>query len=395
LRSPYSIIWRGKLLAERPGLYKLGTNSDDGSLLFVDGGLVVDNGGLHGARYVEGSLNLTAGYHDFELRYFQDGGSRALDLWWTPPGGKKELIPPTNLFPWEGDVPARRPAEPEQAETPLPGTLADQTWRTWTVEEGERMMEPRGVAVSPATGWIYVADASGRRLRVFDAEGRELFAFGEDADLQEPGDLVVDRRGDVFVLDPPADAVLRFTSDGQFVGRLRGELRLFRPRGIGIDRFDRLYVADTGGSHVVVSSAAGKVLALWGGPGAGPGQFDQPTDVAVGPNGHVYVADTFNHRVQWLDADGAYLGEWSILPANTYDSPHLAISSANVLYLTSPEEHQVLAYDLAGRFLSQLGGKGDEPGQFLKPVALAVDSLGRLYVTDPLQDRVQGFLPGE
>jgi len=222
-----------------------------------------------------------------------------------------------------------------------------------------------------------------------------LFAFGEDADLQEPGDLVVDSRGDVFVLDPLADSVLHFTGDGGFVARLREELGLFRPRGVGIDRFDRLYVADTGGSRVVVSSTAGDVLALWGGPGAGSGQFDQPTDVAVAPNGHVYVADTFNHRVQWLDADGAYLGECPILTANTYDSPHLAVSPANVLYLTSPEEHQVLAYDLAGRFLSHLGERGDGPGQFLKPVALAVDAVGRLYVADPLQGRVQGFLPGE
>jgi len=402
LRAPYSIIWRGKLLAEESGLYKLGTNSDDGSLLFVDGQLVVDNGGPHGARYVEGSANLTAGYHDFELRYFQDGGSRALDVWWTLPGGKRELISPTSLFPWEGEAPAWRPAEPEQAQVPLPGVLAGQAWRVWAAteeegqeREGEGAMSPRGVAVSPVTGWIYVSDAVERQVRVFDAEGTQLFAFGKEADMQEPGDLVVDSQGDVFVLDPPADSVLRFTGDGQFASRLREALRLFRPRGIGIDRFDRLYVADTGGSRVVVASANGELLAAWGGVGAGPGQFNQPTDVAVAPDGQVYVADTFNRRVQRLDADGAYLGEWPILTANTYDSPHLAVSPADVLYLTSPEEHQVLAYDLAGRFLDQVGERGEGPGQFLKPVAIAVDGRGRLYVADPLLGRVQGFQPAE
>jgi DNA-binding beta-propeller fold protein YncE len=256
-------------------------------------------------------------------------------------------------------------------------------------------MAPRGVDVSPVTGWIYVSDASDRRVRVFDAEGGELFAFGEEVDLQEPGDLAVNSQGDVFVLDPLADAVLHFSGDGQFVNRLREGLQLFRPRGIGVGGADRLYIADTGGSRVVVSSATGEVLAAWGGAGAGPGQFGQPTDVAVGPNGDVYVVEPFNRRVQRLDADGAYLGEWPILAANTYDSPHLAVSAADVLYLTSPEEHQVLAYDLAGRFLGQLGEQGDGPGQFLKPVAIAVDAQGRLYVADPLQGRVQGFRPAE
>ena len=399
LRSPYSIIWRGKLLVERPGLYKLGTNSDDGSLLYVDGRLVVDNGGPHGARYVEGSINLTAGYHDVELRYFQDGGSRALDLWWTLPDGRKELIPPTNLLPWEGEVAAwQQQAEPFQVEAPSPGVLADQVWQTWTYKtEGDEgtEMEPRGVAVNPLTGWVYVADPVHRCLQAFDAGGELLFTFGGDADLQEPGDLVVDSKGDVYVLDPPSDAVVHFTADGQFVARFGESLRLFRPRGIGLDRFDRLYIADTGGSRVLVVSTAGEELASWGGPGAGPGQFNQPTDVAVGPDGQVYVADTFNQRVQWLDADGAYLGEWLIQPANTYDSPHLVVSPAHVLYVTSPEESHVLAYDLAGRFLGQFGGPGAGPGQFLKPVAIAVDAAGRLYVTDPLQGRVQGFQAGE
>ncbi len=393
LPAPYSIIWRGKLLIEQPGLYRLATNSDDGSLLFVDSQLVVDNGDSHGACYVEGSINLAAGYHDFELRYFQEKGSGTLELLWMPPGGAQGPIPPTVLFPWEGEVPAGQMLEPGPVESPLPGVLADQPWQVWVAEEG--MMEPRGVAVSPVTGWIYVTDASGRCVRVFDAGGQELFAFGADADLQKPGDLVVDSQGEVYVLDPPADSVVRFTGDGRFVARLREGLRLFRPRGIAIDRFDHLYIADTGGGRVVVISPAGDVLAAWGEWGAGPGQFDQPTDVAVGPEGQVYVVDTFNRRIQWLDADGAYQGEWPILEANTYDSPHLAVSPTRVLYLTSPEEHQVMVYDLAGGFLDQLGGPGEGPGQFLRPVAIAVDAQGHLYVTDPLCGRVHGFQPVE
>ncbi len=394
LPAPYSIIWRGKLLAEQAGQYTLGTKSDDGSLLYLDGRLVVDNGGAHGARYVEAQINLTAGYHDIELHYFQEGGSREFELWWIRPDDRKELIPPTNLLPWEGESPAWQPSQPEIAEAPLPGALADKVWQIWPVEEegGEReAMSPRGVAVSPVNGWLYVSDASSRRVRVFDGVGNELFIFGKEAELEEPGDLVVDSKGNVWLLDPLADSVLGFSSEGRLLARLRDELRLFHPRGIGIDHLDRLYVADTGGSRVVVLSTDGEVLAAWGEAGHGPGQLDQPTDVAVGPDGQVYVVDLFNQRMQYLDADGTYLGEWPIMAANTYDSPHLAVSPAHVIYLTSPEEHQVLAYDLAGRFLGQVGAAGEGLGQFAKPVGVAVDTSGRLYVADPLLGRVQSF----
>ncbi|MFZ5917748.1 MAG: PA14 domain-containing protein [Chloroflexota bacterium] len=391
LPSPYSIIWRGKLLVEKPGLYKLGTNSDDGSLLYVDGVLVVDNGGPHGARYVEGSINLTGGYHDLELRYFQDGGSRALDLWWTPPGGQKELIPPTALLPWEGEAPVWQPTGISETSVAPPGAMAAQFWRMWL--DPEAGMQPRGVAVSPIDGRVYVADAANRRIQVFDNEGQPLFAFGQDAGLDEPGDLVIDSQGNVFVLEPQNDSVVRFTGEGQYVARFRETLRLFRPRGIGIDSAGRLYIADTGGGRVVVMAPSGEVLARWGEAGAGPGQFDQPTDVAAGPDGNIYVADTFNLRVQWLDADGIYLGEWPIQPANTYDAPHLAVSPGHVLYLTSPEESRVFAYDLSGAFLGEIGARGEEPGQLQKPVGVAVDAQGRLYVTDPVQGRVLGFQP--
>ncbi|OQY19417.1 MAG: hypothetical protein B6I34_09620 [Anaerolineaceae bacterium 4572_32.1] len=172
LPTPYSIIWQGKILVEQPGLYKFGLNSDDGSMLYLDERLVVDNGGSHGARYVEGSINLSGGYHDIELRYFQEGGSRELELWWTLPEGKRELIPPTILFPWEGEVPARQ-AEAAQIATPPAGAVADSLWRVWG--EGAEM-QPRGVAVSPVTGWVYVSDAASRRVQVFDRAGELLFA---------------------------------------------------------------------------------------------------------------------------------------------------------------------------------------------------------------------------
>ncbi|MBI4319184.1 MAG: glycosyltransferase family 39 protein [Chloroflexi bacterium] len=99
LPAPFSIEWEGRISVPTTGQYAFGTSSDDGSLLYVDEVLVVDNGGHHGDRYVEGRVTLSQGTHKLRLRYFQDDGGRKMELWWTPPGGRKEIVPMENLFP--------------------------------------------------------------------------------------------------------------------------------------------------------------------------------------------------------------------------------------------------------------------------------------------------------
>ena len=99
LPAPFSIEWQGKIYAPQDGQYAFGTSSDDGSLLYIDDKLVVDNGGHHSERYVEGRTTLTQGLHDLRLRYFQDDGGRIIDLYWTPPNGRKDLVPAAALFP--------------------------------------------------------------------------------------------------------------------------------------------------------------------------------------------------------------------------------------------------------------------------------------------------------
>ena len=93
LEGIFSIEWQGQMRAPKTGEYVFGTSSDDGSLMFIDDQLVVDNGGDHGDRYVDGRILLDAGWHDFRLRYAQSGGGMRLVLFWTPPGKGREVIP--------------------------------------------------------------------------------------------------------------------------------------------------------------------------------------------------------------------------------------------------------------------------------------------------------------
>jgi hypothetical protein len=76
----------GCLNVDADGIYNFALNSDDGSLLFIDGNLVVDNGGAHSPAVVSGSAVLTTGQHTFEVQFFEDSPSPSgVDLG-LPPG---------------------------------------------------------------------------------------------------------------------------------------------------------------------------------------------------------------------------------------------------------------------------------------------------------------------
>lgn len=99
LPSPYSVVWSGFLRVDNGGQLILGTTSDDGSFVYIDDVLVVDNGGFHGAEYQEGSINLEPGLHPIRIEYFQDGGSHVFELLWTlPNGGGRQPVPPDHLL---------------------------------------------------------------------------------------------------------------------------------------------------------------------------------------------------------------------------------------------------------------------------------------------------------
>lgn len=71
----------GNINVPADGDYTFGLNSDDGSLLFLDGVQVVGNGGSHGPTTVSASTFLTAGPYFFEIQFFEDfGGSSGVDL---------------------------------------------------------------------------------------------------------------------------------------------------------------------------------------------------------------------------------------------------------------------------------------------------------------------------
>jgi putative heme-binding domain-containing protein len=88
----FALRFTGSILIPKAGKYTFFTRSDDGSRLYLDEKLLVNNDGLHGMVEKNGSANLTAGSHDIIVTYFDNGGGDGLTVSWSGPGLKKQAI---------------------------------------------------------------------------------------------------------------------------------------------------------------------------------------------------------------------------------------------------------------------------------------------------------------
>ena len=98
-RQNYSIEWEGYLFIEEAGVYEFTTASDDGSVIFVDDILVVDNGGFHSLREVSGKIFLLPGFHSIWIRYFQGEGADILVFKAFKQAQKQSSISKKQFFP--------------------------------------------------------------------------------------------------------------------------------------------------------------------------------------------------------------------------------------------------------------------------------------------------------
>lgn len=93
----FACRFRGLLDVPATGTWTFFTTADDGVQLLIDGEIVVDDDGLHGAHDVAGDVALTAGAHALEVRYFEATGGEMLQVRWQGPTRSKALLPATSL----------------------------------------------------------------------------------------------------------------------------------------------------------------------------------------------------------------------------------------------------------------------------------------------------------
>src|SRR6188474_1767464 len=164
--------------------------------------------------------------------------------------------------------------------------------------------------------------------------------------LDTPRGVLFGPTGEIFVVESGSDRVRVFAPDGSerssFGARGGGAGELERPEGIARTADGRLWIADSGNHRVAVFDAAGVWVANHGGLGSSPGTFHTPIGIAASGD-RIAVADSRNARVQVLDLDGAPLAILQRTKQGVLRRPiGVAFDSAGRLFVTDADLHRVV-----------------------------------------------------
>ena len=257
-----------------------------------------------------------------------------------------------------------------------------------------------------AKGYLYNVDKKDNLIKKFDKQGNLVASFGNNT-LSGPGGIAIDSQGNIIVseffhkllkLDPNGNLLTSFGTLGTGTGQLN------RPRGLAIDPVDNLYVANGDNNVVQKYDKNGNYLRKIGSRAGGlPWSYlVMLFDVKLDSHGNIFVADTSNNRIQKFDPNGNFLlniGKSGAAPAlggagnGQFNKPRaIAIGPNDILYVADTYNNRIQEFDNNGNFIRTFGQIGSAPGQFLNPSGIVVDrSTGNIFVADTGNARIQIF----
>lgn len=197
------------------------------------------------------------------------------------------------------------------------------------------------------------------------------------------------------ILFTPAICVSLECIEHQFLFEMRPDAD--QPSDIAVGPNGYIYLVDGVNNRIIVLDNRGTKKFAFGKAGAGMGQFNHPLGIDISDKGRVFVADTGNHRIQIFELDGKFLNMFPV-GASAGEKPSdpvdvLASKLKGYVYVSDNDNHKIKVYDRSGKFQFEWGKFGEEFGEFRYPGILALNAYNEVLVVDVLNTRVQKFDP--
>ena len=296
-------------------------------------------------------------------------------------------------------------------------------------------------------GNLYIADTNNHRIRKVDATsgtittvaGNGTPGFSGDgatainAQLHNPRGVALDSAGHLYIADYGNHRIRKVDATSGTITTVAGNgtsgfvgdgataisAQLSYPRGVALDSAGNLYIADTSNHRIRKVDASGTITTVAGNgtPGfSGDGataisaQLSYPLGVALDSLGHLYIADTSNHRIRKVDASGTittvagngtpgFAGDGATATNAQLRTPTgVALDSAGNLYIADSNNHRIRKVNASGTITTVAGngtsgfagdGATATSAQLSYPMGVTLDSAGNLYIADSNNHRIR------
>ena len=311
---------------------------------------------------------------------------------------------------------------------------------------GASLLYPAGLAFDSADN-LYIVDSYNSNVRKVDTNGIITTVAGDQgaggfagdggpatqALLTNPTGIAVDKSGNLYIADRGNQRIRMVTASTGIITTIAGSSTIgyagdggpavnatfTLPTGIAIDASGNLYIADENNwvirriSGGIISTVAGTGKPGFSGDGgqATKAMLGGPQGVAVDASGNLYIADTGNQRIRYVNSSGiittiagtganGFSGDGGAATAATFSNPAgVALDASGNVYVADEFNNRIRRFAVGGAIstfagtTTYNGDGGPSTKASVEPWSVAVDSSGNLYIADRLEQRVRKVTP--